>query len=407
MRLAESIVEHGLSPIEKFMVMEVSPKPQRYVALEGNRRVTVLKLLANPAVMTGLDMPEGIRRSLERLASIFDRSKVEPIDAFEVSSREEGRYWIELRHNGEDEGRGVVAWKPIVAARYREKEPAIQAFDMVIEHGGFEEAEAEDIRTGFSLTTLRRLLDSKDVRAELGLSVENGQLKTILPGHELIKPLRRIVRDIAAKTVDSRKFNKTERMLEYVRSFPKADSPDFSNKVATRPVEAIQKTEFAKARTKSAASKRVASAERRHAVPRNCQLNVTNNRIAEIYRELRILKLDEAPNAIAVLLRVFLELSVDHFLTQNGRSLSFPAPGGRDVLKPLDKKLAETVEIMVGIGVPKKDFDPITRSLSVAKSPMNVELLHMYVHNRFATPIRSELSAAWDHAQPLLEKIWP
>ncbi len=159
MRLAESIVEHGLSPIEKFMVMEVSPKPQRYVALEGNRRVTVLKLLANPAVMTGLDMPEGIRRSLERLASIFDRSKVEPIDAFEVSSREEGRYWIELRHNGEDEGRGVVAWKPIVAARYREKEPAIQAFDMVIEHGGFEEAEAEDIRTGFSLTTLRRLLD--------------------------------------------------------------------------------------------------------------------------------------------------------------------------------------------------------------------------------------------------------
>ncbi len=196
-------------------------------------------------------------------------------------------------------------------------------------------------------------------------------------------------------------------MLEYVRSFPKADSPDFSNKVATRPVEAIQKTEFAKARTKSAASKRVASAERRHAVPRNCQLNVTNNRIAEIYRELRILKLDEAPNAIAVLLRVFLELSVDHFLTQNGRSLSFPAPGGRDVLKPLDKKLAETVEIMVGIGVPKKDFDPITRSLSVAKSPMNVELLHMYVHNRFATPIRSELSAAWDHAQPLLEKIWP
>ena len=160
-RLAESIVEHGLSPIEKFMVMEVSPKPQRYVALEGNRRVTVLKLLANPAVMTGLDMPEGIRRSLERLASIFDRSKVEPIDAFEVSSREEGRYWIELRHNGEDEGRGVVAWKPIVAARYREKEPAIQAFDMVIEHGGFEEAEAEDIRTGFSLTTLRRLLELK------------------------------------------------------------------------------------------------------------------------------------------------------------------------------------------------------------------------------------------------------
>ncbi len=53
-RLAESIVEHGLSPIERLMVMEISAKPKRYIALEGNRRVTVLKLLTNPAAMTGL-----------------------------------------------------------------------------------------------------------------------------------------------------------------------------------------------------------------------------------------------------------------------------------------------------------------------------------------------------------------
>jgi hypothetical protein len=155
-KLAESIVERGLSPIEKFMVLEVNPKPKRYIALEGNRRVTVLKLLTNPAAMSGLDMPSGMRRSLERLAGIFDKSKVEPIEGYEVGSREEGRYWIELRHNGEDQGRGVVDWKPIVAARFRKKEPAIQAFDMVMEHGGYTEDEAEDIRSGFSLTTLRR-----------------------------------------------------------------------------------------------------------------------------------------------------------------------------------------------------------------------------------------------------------
>lgn len=59
-----------------------------------------------------------------RFAEIFDKSKVEPIDAVEVGSREEGRYWIELRHNGEAQGRGVVGWRPIVAARFRKKEPA-------------------------------------------------------------------------------------------------------------------------------------------------------------------------------------------------------------------------------------------------------------------------------------------
>ena len=406
-RLAESIVEHGLSPIEKLMVLEVSGKPKRYVALEGNRRVATLKLLSNAPALTGLEMPDAMRRSLERLAGVFDRSKIEPIDAYEVASRQEGRFWIELRHNGEDSGRGVVNWKPIVAARFRKKDPAIQALDMVMENGGFEEEEAEAIRTDFSLTTFRRLMESKDVRAALGLTVENGQLQTVLPGSELIKPLRKIVRDIAEKTVDSRKFNKTERMVEYVEAFGKADKPDFSKKTGSRPVESIQKTEFAPAaRARRGATRRSPNAERRHVVPKNCPINISNNRIAEIYQELRTLKLGDSRNAIAVLMRVFLELSVDHFLETNGGSLRFPAPGGGDQLKKLDRKLAETVDLLVKLGVPKTHFAAITRSLSVATSPMNINLFHLYVHDRFATPSPSELTAAWDHAQPLFEKIW-
>jgi hypothetical protein len=56
--------------------------------------------------------------------------------------------------------------------------------------------------------------------------------------------------------------------------------------------------------------------------------------------------------------------------------------------------------------VPRAHFAAITRSLSVKTSPMNIDLFHLYVHDRFATPSPSELTAAWDHAQPLFEKIW-
>lgn len=407
-RLAESIVEHGLSPIERFMVMEVSPKPKRYIALEGNRRVAALRLLTNPAVMTGLDMPSGVQRPMERLARVFDRSKVEPIDAYEVGSREEARYWIELRHNGEDQGRGVVGWKPIVAARFRKKEPAIQAFDMVIEHGGFAEDDAESIRSGFSLTTLRRFMESKDVRAELGLSIKDGQLYTDLPGKELIKPLKKIVLDIAEKRIDSRRYNKTDKMVAYVRGFEKLDRPDLSKKLASsRPIEGIQKSEFAAARRATARKKRSASTERKYVVPKNCPMNVTDNRIVSIYYELQTLQLDKAPNAIAVLLRVFLELSVDHFLENNGGSLRHTVPGGREVWKKLDRKLAEVVDMLVQMGVPRQHFTSVLRDLSQSQSPMNLDLFHRYVHDRFATPSTSDLVAAWDHAQPLFEKIWP
>jgi hypothetical protein len=406
--LAESIVEHGLSPIERFMVLEVNQKPKRYVALEGNRRVAALRLLANPAAMTGLDMADNVRRAMERLSKIFDRTKVEPIIAYEVGSREEGRFWIELRHNGEDDGRGVVGWKPIVAARFRKKEPALQALELVMEHGGIEEEEAENIRNRFSLTTLRRLIDSREVRAELGLTVENGQLCSVLPGTELLKPLKKVIADIATKKVDSRSFNKTEKMVEYVRSLGKGDKPDFSKKLASRPVEGIQKTEFAKAKSQARSSKKSTSTARRQVVPKSCQLNVKSNRIAEIYQELRTLKIDDARNAIAVLMRVLLEMSVDHFLETNGVDLHFiPTGSTKKVWKKLDKKLAETVGILVNVGVPKAHFSAITRDLSVPTSPMTIDLFHNYVHDRFQTPSPAELTAAWDHAQPLFEKIWP
>lgn len=408
-RLAESIVGYGLNPIKRLMVMEVSAKPKRYIALEGNRRVATLKLLKNPAAMTGLDMPDGMQRRLEQLAKVFEPSKIEPIDCYEVPSRDAAKYWIELEHNGEAEGAGVVGWKPIVAARFRKKEPAIQAFEMVLEHGGFNEDEAEALRNGFSLTTLRRLMDSKEVRESIGLSLKDGQLVTQLPGSEIIKPMKRIIRDIADKRVSSRGFNKKEQMLEYVQSFGKADRPDLGKKVIARPVEGIEKSEFGKARAKSAAVRRTyAPAERKSVVPKTCALNITNNRIAEIYQELRTLKLNEARNAIAVLLRVFLELSVDHYCHVHGIPQKIKASkGGHENWKKLDKKLSEVVDTLVSSGVPKTHFSALNRTLNVKTSPMNIELFHLYVHDRFATPSPSELTAAWDHAQPLFEKIWP
>jgi len=305
-RLAQSIVDKGLSPIERLMVLQVSAKPKQYIPLEGNRRVAVLTFLTQPEVMTGLDMPTSMKRLFERLADQFDRSKVEPIAGYEVDARDEGRYWIELRHNGENEGRGVVNWPAITAARWRKRDLGIQAFDLVMDHGGFTPDEIEKIKDGFPLSTLKRLMEVPDVRGMIGLSAKDGVLYTELPPAETIKALKKMVLDLANKTAKSRTLNKTDQMVEYVKGFDKADKPNLKKKTSPRPVEAIPKSEF---RTKPPLRKsKVPSAEpppRLQVVPRNCVLNVTDNRIEEIYAELRQLKLGEARNAIAVLLRVF------------------------------------------------------------------------------------------------------
>lgn len=405
-RLAQSIVDKGLSPIERLMVLQVSAKPKQYIPLEGNRRVAVLTFLTQPEVMTGLDMPGSMQRIFERLAAQFDRSRVEPISCHEVDARDEGRYWIELRHNGENEGRGVVNWPAITAARWRKRDLGIQAFDLVMDHGGFTPDEIEKIKDGFPLSTLKRLMEVPDVRGLIGLTAKDGVLYTEIPPAETIKALRKMVLDLADKTAKSRTLNKTDQMVEYVKGFDKAHTPSLKKKTPPRPVEAIAKSEFRKPPARSSKPRSADPPPRLHVVPRNCVLNVTDNRIEEIYTELRQLKLGEARNAIAVLLRVFLELSVDRFLETNRVTLTQPRKGGGDYFKALDQKVREAIEILVNIGVPRANFAAINRSLSDKTSPLHAELLHAYVHDRYSTPSPQVLTAAWDHAQPFFERLW-
>ncbi len=107
--LAESIASDGMSPIDRLLVVRQDNDSDRFIALEGNRRVAALKLLSNPTVLTGLEVKSSLRKRFEDLARNFDRSTVEPLACFEVSSREDGVPWLFLRHTGENEGRGVVA----------------------------------------------------------------------------------------------------------------------------------------------------------------------------------------------------------------------------------------------------------------------------------------------------------
>lgn len=406
-KLAQSIAEHGLNPMDRLLVLRTHTKPERFVALEGNRRVAAFKLLTNTSVMSGLDMPESMKKLIERAAERFSKSKVEPISCFELASRQEGDYWLELRHKGEKQGMGIVDWTTVASGRFRSRSPAIQALELVTERGGLSAEHRAAITDKFPLSTLQRFVEDRQVRKAMGLDVKNGKLITTLPAEEVLKPLKRVVIDLATKEKRVNSLMKTSQMLEYVGGFDKRSTPDLSKaRTEARTVDEIPIAEFGKAPRAPSSRRKLDPSDRKEVVPRGCQLNVKDNRISQIYKELRTLKLVDARNAIAVLLRVFLELSIDHFLENNGGTLSYK-DGTRERFKKLDKKLAEVVDLLVSMGVRRSTFAMIIRSLSVETSPMNIELFHLYVHDRFAAPSPERLTAAWDHAQPLFEKIWP
>ena len=63
--LMESIRDDGLDPGDSLYVVR-SEDGQDFVVLEGNRRLSALKVLSNPDVLAGTDLPEATKMSLVR-----------------------------------------------------------------------------------------------------------------------------------------------------------------------------------------------------------------------------------------------------------------------------------------------------------------------------------------------------
>ena len=201
---------------------------------------------------------------------------------------------------------------------------------------------------------------------------------------------------------------KTRKEQEnYIGKLKPGDRPDLSKKTGSVfSVDSMTERDFAPSSGPAIKKARVAkSGPRRTIVPKNCRLNVTNNKILEIYSELRRLQLSRYPHAIAVLVRVFLETSVDHYLKSVNIPLCVSTPGGNKD-KSLRKKVEESIEDMVTKGAPKKDFLGVTKGLSDVNHPFSPDILHAYIHSGFYTPTERDLTAAWDNGQPLFERIW-
>ena len=408
--LAESISVRGFSPMDRCLVLR-SNKVGKFIVLEGNRRVLSAKLLKNPSLIHTFTMPDAFRRRLEKAAQKFDPKLVEPVDCFEVADRAEGNDWIRQRHSGEDAGRGIVNWSAVAGSRFAGRDPALQALEFVLQHGNLSEDQIENINNSKFLTTLDRLLSTPTVRSAIGFDIDKGKLYTELPADEAIKPLKKIVLDLAEKQINVNDVKSKDQQNAYVAKLKSSERPDLAKKSGTPvAVDSITDKDFATKPTPPPRRPRASRpGPRTTVVPRTCKLKVTIPKILGIYEELRSLQLAKHKHAIAVLLRVFLELSVDEYLTKVAKvKLTYVNPrNNRTFDKNLQTKVTETIADFVAKGSSQKDFIGVTKGISDPNHPFSIDTLHAYIHNRYFTPVESHLVAAWDNAQHFFEMIWP
>jgi len=136
-------------------------------------------------------------------------------------------------------------------------------------------------------------------------------------------------------------------------------------------------------------------------IPKDSALDIDLPRVNAIYLELLDLSVEKNPNASSVLLRVFVELSIDHYLTSEGFS--------DDVLK---KSLAEKIIISAkelrSKGKINEAGEKAMRKIASSSGLLSPKTttFNQYVHNYYVHPSPTDLRSQWDELEPFMTVIW-
>jgi len=396
--LARSIVELGsLDPSALPIVIERPGVKSGYWVLEGNRRVLALKLLDHPALGEGI-LGDQELRAIKKLSEEFAKSPFTSVPCVVAPDRESARPWIKLRHTGENKGAGTVPWNSEQSARWDAGDgpvpPHIQAIDYIRKHGT---AEAKAHAAAASITNVKRLLDDPYVRGQLGLEQTRGQLLSGLPRSELVKALASVVR-IANENKVKYIYTRAQRR-DKVDLIPRSSRPNRKKISGARPVDPKGTTSGqSRARRRP---RRKPRRERKNLIPHDCVLWIDDGRSNDVHYELRSLDVESHANSVAVMFRVFLELSLDRLIADQGISLP-PKPTLKNKLQLVENFLIDDGRMT------KAEMKPIRTIRQSSKHFLGVSIdaMHDWVHSSHWAPMPADLLTGWDNMQRFFEAIW-
>lgn len=405
MELAESIVkDFDLPQLEKIIVYNTEDKN---IVLEGNRRLTVYKVLNNPSLAPN----ESIKKKFIEL-----KEKIDIDDNFELAcvvteNEVEGFRYIERKHlNNNNE----VSWGEQERTNHnkrrgnatKKEEFKIAIAKIVKELNVPEELKEQILGPGY-VTNFWRILDGSPAWKQFGFDLDEFGNLTI-KDKDFKEKLKVIIvnvlqkQDFSGNKIDSRTLNKNKEKEVYLKSIAKDDFMKAESEIEKKTIKNLfdeQSVNIANISAKARINPK--STRRNYIIPKTCRLYITENKkINNIYRELREdLPLDRTVNAAGVLFRVFLETSLDFYIQKKSVSIQKDTKLAGKITKVSDdmesRKLAT-----------KGQLTNIRKVATNNPSILSIDNFHDYVHCLKVLPTPDDLILKWDNLEEFFTILW-
>lgn len=414
--LAKHIIENGINPNDMCIAVPIQDKKGFYYLFDGNRRLTVLKFLNKPNLIPNDEKFSNLKKQFYKLREfVYPKS----LSCNVYNNPEDAYTWVELKHKGENKGAGTVAWNAQQTSNFAirvKKEASIETQLLnYLKKIGFDEKYKLNL-DDVPITNLKRLISDAHVKEVLGLTVHDKCLETILPDDELEKPFVKIIRDFLTNAISVKDiYHKADREV-YLQSFSSEFLPNKEKIISKRGLyyngdkilsgsqSLLQSDLLTNLEPQSNNSidnikSNRQSINRKFLIPSGCILKINSFKINSIYKELKCLEVSKFSNGVALLLRAFVEFSLDAYISKYNLAVNTNAR--------LSNKLEVVKEELIHNKYLTDDqVKPISVAISNPNSILSINTMHAYVHNPNMHPTATDLKITWDNIQVFIVKLW-
>ena len=365
-----------------------------YTVFDGNRRVTCLKLIASPS----LSPTDEWRSFFQTQRDAWSGEVPKAIECQIEEDRDRIDEILFRRHTGAQSGIGQSQWDDEAKSNFiwrTGKKARVNVAELI--EGKLKETGLLDSGAKVPRSNLNRLLSAENFRNRVGIRVSKNHLEFTHEKDAVLGALARIASDLISKeiTLDDLWDQKTKSA--YLKELQ-------DEGILPTPRQALKVTESFKSaqipkRAKTSTSPLVTSIPR--AKPRRSTLIRTdtdyaieptpeNLRIVDIWQELQHrLKFGSHDNAISVLFRVLIELSIEHYITQNPQLRVYEND-------KLAKKFRKALDDMFAKGVIDKSYHDALLKFEHNDALLSANTLNKFVHSKDFFPSDTHLKSMWD-----------